>query len=370
MKKLLSSLILCSVFSCSTSAENPEDSRLVFASTITGKVAILSADALFEENLVTRGHTATIGVAVMPDQKSFYYGNQDTNELEHLALNPDFSVELAASYPLADPMKAIERSLDGRILAITSESLEVENFTDKVHFFETGSEENPWLSEYLIPTQAPELNEDGSLTLPCPCPRPGAALSPDGQYAVVTHMHEHTAALMNPLKPEEATVVVLEPLDGSNPWLGPSAFPEFNWEGSIVGIPGMQAERLFLMSVVEPENPTHVDFPGTLPFDVAFSADNLKAYVATVDEVPVEGKEFLNAQIPSALHVVDLTSMTISESIPLDVATIHVTVPAEGDLIYLGSSFSRVMSYDLNDLLPAASINLSATPMPIMEIDL
>jgi DNA-binding beta-propeller fold protein YncE len=343
---------------------------LVFASTITGKVAILGADDLVEKSLVSRGHTATIGVAVMPDQKSFYYGNQDTNTLEHLEVQEDFSVELVTSYPLPGPMKAIEGSLDGTLLAVTSESAEVETFNDRVHFFQSSGETVGWISEYVIPTEEPDLNADGSLTLPCPCPRPGAAVSPDGSYALVTHMHEHTAALMNPMKPDEAVVITLEPLDDSNPWLGPSAFSEFSFDGQWVGIPGMQAQRLFVMNVTDPENPSIVDFSGSLPFDVAFSADGTLAYVATVDAVPVEGKEFLNAQIPSALHVVDLTSMSVSETIPLDVATIHLTMPIEGDLLYLGSSFSRVMSYETDGMLPYASINLSATPMPIMEIDL
>ena len=132
----------------------------------------------------------------------------------------------------------------------------------------------------------------------------------------------------------------------------------------------MQAQRLYLMPVDDPQNPTSIDFPGSLPFDVAFSADSQKAYVATVDEVPDEGQEFLNAQIPSALHVVDLNSMTVIQTIALDIATFHVTTPVEGDLIFLGSSFSGVMSYKTDELLPYASINLSATPMPLMEIDL
>jgi len=371
MKKIVSAIAMCALIACSTTPDDsPEDHRLVFASTITGKVSILGADDLVEKNLIIRGHTATIGVAVMPDQKSFYYGNQDSNELELLSIEDDWNVELVGSFPVPGPIKAIVSAQDGSLLAVTSESLAVESFTDEVHFFQTSGETGAWVTHYLIPTTDPELNEDGSLTLPCPCPRPGAALSPDGAYALVTHMHEHTVALMNPMHPEEATVITLEPADDSNPWLGPSAFSEFSFDGQQVGIPGMEAERLYVMDVTDPDNPSIVDFTGTLPFDVAFSADGARAYVAAMDEVPVEGQEFLNAQIPSALHVVDLASMTVEQTLPLDVATIHVTMAAEGDLIYVGSSFSRVMSFKTDGLLPYASINLSATPMPIMEIDL
>ncbi len=60
--------------------------------------------------------------------------------------------------------------------------------------------------------------------------------------------------------------------------------------------------------------------------NVAFSADGTLAYVATVDAVPVEGQEFLNAQIPSALHIVDVASMSVMETIPLDVATIRLPI--------------------------------------------
>jgi DNA-binding beta-propeller fold protein YncE len=378
MKRLIPVLILLLLPSCGVSSNNgdaPDNGvspniRLAFASTITGKVVILDADNLIEKSTISRGHTATIGVAVMPDQRSFYYGNQDTNELELLQVNDDYSAELIAAFPAPGPIKAVVGTSDGGLVAITSESDSVENFNDQVHFFQGSGTSGVWVSNYIIPTQQAELNDDGSLTLPCPCPRPGVALSPDGAYALVTHMHEHTAALMDPMHPEEATIIQLEPADDTNPWLGPSAFSEFSFDGNLVGIPGMQAERLYIINVANPENPSIVDFSGTLPFDVAFETDGTQAYVATVDQVPVEGQEFLNAQIPSALHVVDLSTMSIAKTIPLDVATIHVTVALGSDLLYLGSSFSRVMSYLTDGLLPYASVNLSATPMPIMEIDL
>src|SRR4051794_30822193 len=119
----LSALVLCG--GCDQSPKKLPDS-LVFVSTITGKVAILDSATLDTLLLIIGGHTASLGVAVAPGQRAYYYGNRDTGTLDRIELSANLdSSTVAKKTPVNGPIKGVSGARDGSVLAVTSDSVEL-----------------------------------------------------------------------------------------------------------------------------------------------------------------------------------------------------------------------------------------------------
>jgi DNA-binding beta-propeller fold protein YncE len=349
----------------------PPDSAwpLLFVSMFDGPIQLVDAVTLEELGEIGGGHTQTLGCAPSPDQRSVYYGNRDVSSLQRL--DRDEATEtwtVAATAPIPGSIKGVEGARGGSVVAVTTEGLD-DVFDERVFFVHTDDDATA-VGPYVVEVAPAQLDGEGDLLRPCACTRIAAALSPDGGLAFVTHSHEHVLDVVDPATAERIERIALEPAAGSpDPWLGPSGFPAVSHGGDLLAVPGLEAQRLYLFDVQDRSVVRLLETPGELPISAAWSPDDDRLFVATIDAVPLLGQESINMQIPSRVHEVDVDSLEITATVSEQVLTVHVAIAPDGRELLLGGSFSSVARYDLQTLQRLDSEEFASFAAVAMGLD-
>lgn len=336
----------------------PAGPAALFVTLITGKVAVLERATLAERTRIGGGHTATLGVAVMPGQNALYYGNRDTGALERLEVSADLNTATTVrSLPIDGPITGVVGAADGSLVAVTSQSEDAAK-PDRVVFVRPSADT---AIAGTLDVAGPATTRD------CPCPRIGAAAS--GRTVVVSHMTGHTATLVDAATLATTRTVPLERADDIvEPWLGPSAFPAVSSDGLTAALPGLEARRVLLLA--GDAEPAVYETPGELPFAVTFIDGDRALLVVALASVPVTAAEVSNAKIPTWLHRVELDGLHLTAHVQMGLSMDRVAAVPGTDEVIVGGSFATVAVYGTLGLDLRRSVNLSVMPMPVLGVDL